>query len=164
MRVESVSFNNVCGCIVDLELLAHALVWFADGRKFKFSRRKIYMSNDYPAVSINGIKVAVHRLVAMYTQRELVASTMICHHKDGNPLNSSVDNIEIMPLSEHVSLHHKGKKLSEEHCRKISIRHKGKVISLEARRKVSEFHTGRKHTEEAKKKMREAIGRKRNAS
>lgn len=54
-----------------------------------------------------------------------------------------------------------GKKLSEEHKRKISESGKGRVFSLETREKIRVANTGRKHTEEEKIKMSEkATGRK----
>lgn len=54
-----------------------------------------------------------------------------------------------------------GKKLSEEHKRKISESGKGRVFSLETREKIRIANTGRKHTEEEKIKMSEkATGRK----
>ena len=42
------------------------------------------------------------------------------HHKDGNKLNATEKNLEIVPESEHQSFHNKGKKLSENHKTKIS--------------------------------------------
>ena len=56
----------------------------------------------------------------------------------------------------------KGKKMSEEYCRKNSESHKGKYASEETRRKMREARKGKQpmlgkhHTEEAKRKMSEA--------
>ena len=57
----------------------------------------------------------------------------------------------------------KGKKMSEEYCRKNSESHKGKHPSEETRRKIAEAKKGKpsnskgkKRSEEAKEKMREA--------
>lgn len=57
---------------------------------------------------------------------------------------------------EHRSLHHKGKKLSDEHKRKIGEVHKGQHLSEETKAKLSEAFKGRHFSEEAKLKMAEA--------
>lgn len=60
-----------------------------------------------------------------------------------------------LPRTEHLSLHHKGKKFSEETRCKISKANKGKKNSDEARRKMSEALKGRKFSEEHKRKISE---------
>jgi len=117
-RQEQIIFDNTCGCIVDEELLSRALIWYADGYPLR-TERMIYLQNGYPTVSKGGMQVPVHRLIAMYTQREKIASSMACHHVDGNMLNASVDNLDVMPLGHHASLHRKGTKIAftEEHIR-----------------------------------------------
>ena len=83
--------------------------------------------------------------------------------------NRPAEELIFLPSSEHKQLHNKGKpawnkgkKMSEEFCRKNSESHKGKCASEETRRKMGEAHKGKqpmlgKHfTEEAKKKMSEA--------
>ena len=67
---------------------------------------------------------------------------------------------------EHISLHNKGKKLSEEHRRKISESEKGKNISAETRRKMSESQKGNKNafgkkpSAETRRKISEAKKKK----
>lgn len=56
-----------------------------------------YLLNDENSVEINGKK---------YLKNDLIV-----HHKDGNKKNNSVDNLEIMTLSEHTKLHLRKKKL-----------------------------------------------------
>ena len=54
-----------------------------------------------------------------------------------------------------------GKKLTEEHKKKISESEKGKIVSKETREKLRIANTGKKHTEEAKRKLSKiATGRK----
>ena len=61
-----------------------------------------------------------------------------------------------MKIEDHVSLHCKGKKRSDEHRRKLSEALKGRVISEEHRRKLSEANKGKHRSEEAKRKISEA--------
>lgn len=71
------------------------------------------------------------------------------HHLDGNRLNNKLDNLVYLTPSEHFKLHKKGKRLSEEHKRKISEylkgnkRMKGKHHSNETRKKISDSNKGR---------------------
>ena len=54
-----------------------------------------------------------------------------------------------------------GKKLTEEHKRKISESEKGKIVSKETREKLRIANTGKKHTEETKRKLSKIVtGRK----
>jgi len=148
------------------------MLWFGDGNR-PFSKRKIYLDGCYPAVAIDRKRVYVHRLIAMYTQRERFLPTTYCHHIDGNVLNASVANIKTMPSGEHSALHLSGKKLSDETRRKMSeakmghevsvesrrrigAAQKGKVLSRETRRKLSESLTGRTLSDEHRRKLSES--------
>ena len=118
---QQIIFENTCGCIVDLELLSRALIWHVDGYSLR-TERQIYLQNGYPTVSKGGLQVPVHRLVAMYTQREKISSSMVCHHIDGNMLNASADNIGVMPFGRHVSMHLTGRTrvFTDEHRKHMS--------------------------------------------
>lgn len=79
-------------------------------------------------------------------------------------------NLVFLTREEHIRLHKKGKKLSEEHREKISESHKGeknylygKHLSEETKKKISEsqkcekaFWYGKKMSEESRKKMSES--------
>lgn len=105
--------------------------------------------------------------------------TYDCHHRreiaDGKVLsvkelkeqdlyyNRPAEELIFLSHREHLSLHHKGKKPSDEARRKIGDAHKGKKQSEEARRKNAEANKGennpmygKHHTEEAKHKMADA--------
>lgn len=101
-----------------------------------------------------------------------------CHHRlethnsDGERRLVDISSAELIALgmyydrppeelifltsAEHMYLHHKGMKHSEEHRKKISEANKGKHLSEETKKKMSEAHKGRHHTEEWKKKISEA--------
>lgn len=56
-------------------------------------------------------------------------------------------------LAEITSRIHKGKKLSEEQCKKLSKIHSGKVISDEQKKKISDFQSGRVKSAETCEKL-----------
>jgi hypothetical protein len=43
----------------------------------------------------------------------------VVHHKDENPLNNNIENLQGMTRSQHMKLHRKGKSLSKEHGYRI---------------------------------------------
>ena len=73
-----------------------------------------------------------------------------CPQTVSNALSSS--NISVRTRSEAE----KGRKLTEEHKRKISKANKGKKRTEEAREKVRKARQGKHHTEATKQKIREA--------
>lgn len=100
------------------------------------------------------------------------------HHKDDDPFNNAVSNLEYIPHEKHASISHTGKQYKmtkEEHdewVKKLSESHKGQIpvnkglkgqyhLSEETRKKMSEarkghpsYTLGRQHSEETKQKMR----------
>ena len=77
--------------------------------------------------------------------------------------NRSADELIFLTKSEHVSLHKKGRCLSEEHKKKLSEAKKGKPNSEETRKKIAEAHKGqtawnkgKKMSAETRKRMSES--------
>lgn len=123
----------------------------------------IYLGKD-----ANGRKhcVSVHRLVAeAFIPNPENKPTV--NHIDGNKHNNRVENLEWATHSEnsqhayhsglasvqHLIEYHSGRKLSEEHKRKIGQANKGRVKSLEERRHISEGQRGKIVSAEARHHM-----------
>lgn len=60
----------------------------------------------------------IHRLVYETFVRKLKQNEC-CHHKDHDPTNNRLDNLEAMNKSVHFSMHQKGIPKTDEHKRKI---------------------------------------------
>ena len=74
------------------------------------------------------------------------------HHIDGNKLNNSIYNLEIVEHKKHMSEHkignkcHQGKNHSEETKKKISEGNKGKIVSEDTKEKISKRLTNNPKT------------------
>lgn len=116
---KKILFDNTCGCVVNHDVLEKALIWYSKLNTLK-SPRKIFMYGNYPAVSSYDSKIHVHRIIMCYVSGFILPNDMYVHHKDGNKFNSSIDNLEIMEMSKHQSIHNIGKTLSDSQKKLIS--------------------------------------------
>ena len=87
-----------------------------------------------------------HRLIWERFHQRKIPKGYHVHHIDGNPSNNCIMNLCILPAREHVRLHKKGGKLSQEHKDKISKSMLGNEKSIKS-------HLGNAHTDETKQKM-----------
>lgn len=56
----------------------------------------------------------LHRLIYEESHRVTLLPSAIIHHKDGNRLNNSIDNLEMVSKEKHNKIHHKCKINSDE--------------------------------------------------
>lgn len=92
------------------------------------------------------VSTSVHRLVYLAIHKEIPEGYDI-HHLDGNKHNNNPDNLIAIPHSEHLSLHKKDQKPSQETRKKMSKSQKAlkRTISPELRKKMVAGHKGKKH-------------------
>ena len=81
-------------------------------------KKKQKSQYQYKALKVNGKRIDEHRFVAIQHWGEDAVRGMDVHHKNGNKLDNRIENLELLPRSEHVSKHFKGKPLSEHHIKK----------------------------------------------
>jgi len=147
---------NKCDCIVDVGLLERAIMWYSECAP-TYKDISIFLAGGgdrYPTVKINKKFVYVHRLIAMYVQREIISSTLVCHHIDGNTLNASAENIEVISMADHAMMHLTGRVLPDETVQKISNSQRGRIFTPEHRKRLSESGKGRVFSEEHKRNLR----------
>lgn len=114
---KKITFINNCNAIFDEEELSKAIMWYST--KPVISKKHIYMYGCYPAISIHDKKIHIHRLLMMYWNKQEIKKGFIVHHIDGNKLNASKENLEIINSNIHASLHNKNKTISEKVKNKI---------------------------------------------
>lgn len=109
-------FVNKAEVIVDKGLLEMAMLWWADyfyGKPIA-GRKVIFLHGKYPGVAIFKDKIHVHRLIYCYITKKVLRTGQHVHHKDGNKLNSILDNLELLDASFHQSITNKGRKQTAE--------------------------------------------------
>lgn len=74
----------------------------------------------YKAKRIRGRHIDEHRYVIEKSLGRPLRSDEIVHHKDGNKRNNSLENLEILSISEHTSLHMRGRQVSTVTRQRIS--------------------------------------------
>ena len=106
---KEIKFINDCGCIVDEKELAAAILWYQ--QKPTASIKHIYMHGCYPAISIHKQKIHIHRLLMLYWNKGCLSGKFV-HHINGNKKDDSRENLALVDIELHQSLHNRGKKLS----------------------------------------------------
>ncbi|HEC65537.1 MAG TPA: HNH endonuclease [bacterium] len=100
---------------------------------------KYFLKPEHPGASKQGY-VAEHRFVMEKKLGRYLTRKEVVHHKNEIRSDNRIENLILMGWGEHLSIHHKGKKLTKKH-----------------KRQLSEFRTGTKMPEEIKKKISETM-------
>lgn len=62
----------------------------------------------------------LHRAVWEEYYGQKIPDGYVIHHKDENPKNNSIDNLQLMTIEEHIKHHHIGKKVRDDSKELIS--------------------------------------------
>lgn len=117
-----IEFINECNCIVDLNELEQAILWYQS--KPTSSVKKIYLHGNYPAVSIHNQKIHIHRLLMQYWLNTKLPFEYSVHHLNENKLDARKENLSLILNSAHNSSHNKGRIFSDSHREKIALANK----------------------------------------
>jgi len=80
----------------------------------------------YQAVTINGIKHDLHRIIAEQKIGRPLTDDEVVHHINGDIQDNRPENLQVMSREEHGRLHSVGRIMSEETRQKLSEQSKGK--------------------------------------
>lgn len=100
-----------------------------DGRVFSTKKRKKFLKHQlnthgYYEVTLDGKHCTLHRLIATHFIPN-PQNYPVINHKDENPQNNSIDNLEWCDSKYNANYGNRNKKISEKHHRlKSKVRHK----------------------------------------
>lgn len=89
--------------------------------------RNVKTTSKYKAIKVDGVKHDYHRWRMEQELGRKLSRNEIVHHKNGNPLDNDISNLEVMSLSEHSRMHKKEIGTSKEALEKISIANMGNL-------------------------------------
>ncbi len=105
--------------------LQEAMLLKADGKPMQ-QVKVIFLYGRYPAVSIGGKKIHIHRLLGEYYACRELFPCEIVHHINGNCCDARRGNLKIMWAGEHATLHLTGRKLTPAQCQVIAERNRSR--------------------------------------
>ncbi len=111
-----ICIQKTCPCWIDRWDIISAILWWTNKPVVRV--KKVFMYGIYPAISIHGKKIHLHRLLMAWKIRMKLTSKEYVHHKDGNVLNNHLSNLELETPYSHQSRIHKDRKQSQEHINK----------------------------------------------
>lgn len=109
--------KNNCGAIYKEWQLEQAILWYSQTKPV-CRVKTIFLHGRYPAVSIQGPKIHIHRLLMSWHLKRRLKSSENVHHVNENKMDSRLSNLRVIPAGQHQAEHLKGKPQEAEFVRR----------------------------------------------
>lgn len=136
-RQKPLSFDNRCSAKFEPWQLEKAILWQSQALPVARLKR-VFMYGKYPAISIYGSKLHIHRLILSWHHRRTLLRTEYAHHKDGDKMNARLSNLGLMSEHDHQSHHNKGKTVSKATRKRLTDANKRNWATKWKHRRVYE--------------------------
>jgi hypothetical protein len=113
-----IQFINKCGAIYNEEYLKKATLWYS--KKPVTRLKTVFLYGKYPAISVYGKKLHIHRLIAAFAYLPKYVGKRYVHHLNENKLDARLSNLKLLKPSIHQSHHNKGKQVSLETRKRLT--------------------------------------------
>lgn len=118
-------FINSCNCIVDYNILEKAIIEECNRRGIEpKDSYKIYDYRGYAGISLKHDKVSIHRIIGKYMVGFNFGRNICVHHLDGNKMNNSISNLQVIRSELHIKEHDLHKYIPEDYKRNFGKRMK----------------------------------------
>jgi len=99
-------FINECNCVYEHNVLEKAILFECKNRGIDpRDTYKIYNYRGYAGISIKHDKVSVHRLLGEYMVNMKLDKNIHVHHIDGNKMNNTISNLQVIRSNLHTKEH-----------------------------------------------------------
>lgn len=128
-------FENACNCTIDYEVLEKSIIDECKRRGIEpKDKYKIYMYRGYAGISLKHDKVSVHRIIGKYMVGFDFGSEIHVHHINGDKMNDTVQNLQVLKRELHTKSHNLSQYVSQSHKKNFGNR----IRDINSRNDVTE--------------------------
>lgn len=104
---------------------------------------KRYNGENYYMAFVKGKKIRLHTFIWETHNNKIVPKNHVIHHVDFNPLNNSIENLELLTKSEHQKIHYKQFSTEQKEKVKTKLKRAREKSAIWGRSEEGRLHLNR---------------------